>query len=425
MIKAVLALLAVFGVLFALTTFPQSPQAREKALQEKFTEQEIEDGYRLSVQLKLISWAGIFLELGFLLAIAGTGRARWFADRFDRWSGARWWLALLYMGGFCFLALSLLSLPLAIIRLEVLQTWGMSHQALVDWLGDYGKRIGLSAGIGALVLIGWYALMRWLPRLWWAAAAALGSVLAVAFAWLLPIWIDPLFHTFTPLSQYTNPKIKVTDLQQLQTSIPKLAAGAGVPVQEVLVMDASRQGSHTNAYFTGFGATRRIVLYDTLLENHTPAEIEVILAHEIGHWQHRHIAIGLTLGSVALLIGLYLLSCVLRWAINRRPFMLHSPADPAGLPLILLLAFAGSLLTQPVENAISRHFERQADWTALELTRQPEVFIAAERQLARDNKSNLVPNPLAVFWFATHPPAWERIDMAREWEQKHSSVLGP
>ena len=176
-----------------------------------------------------------------------------------------------------------------------------------------------------------------------------------------------------------------------------------------------RQTNHTNAYFTGFGSTRRIVLYDNLLKKHTPAEIESILAHEIGHWRHDHIVKGLLLGTAAALLGFFLLHCVLHWAVGRAPWHLQSIADPAGLPLVLLLISLGSWAAMPVGNAVSRHFERQADQVSLDLARQPAAFIECERKLARDNLGNVAPSPWNVWLFSTHPPTVERIHMAEEW----------
>jgi STE24 endopeptidase len=415
MTKAILALLVIFGVLFFINTFPQSSQARAEALQDRlFTEQEIDDGHRLAVQRKLIAWASTFVTLGFLLTLACTRRARRLADRFERWTGGRGWLTILLMGAFCFLAEGLLRFPFRVLSLENWRAWGMTEQPFADWFVDYAKGQALAAGTGAVLLLGLYLLLRRFPRFWWLPAAALGGLAAVGYAWIMPIWIDPLFNNFTPLSQYARLDEKAR--ADLGASIQKMAGRAGVEVTEVLVTDASRRSSHTNAYFTGFGSTRRIVLYDTLLKNHTLPEVESILGHEIGHWQHNHIVLGLTLGIAAGFVGLLLLSWILRWAVNRRPFLLKSPADPAGWPLVLLLGFLASWLVMPVENTISRTFEKQADWSALELTGQPDVFIAAEQKLARNNKSNLTPNPFSVFWFATHPPTLERIDMARQWK---------
>jgi STE24 endopeptidase len=223
----------------------------------------------------------------------------------------------------------------------------------------------------------------------------------------------------------------------------------------VLVMDASSQGRHTNAYFTGFGSSRRVVLYDTLLKSHSgmhpetaastvgllanPAgggawlaaspvvaarkqgddEIESVVAHELGHWRYNHIVKGIALASAAGLLGFWLLSRVLLWAVRRRPFCLTSPSDPAGLPLLLLLLTLGMWLAMPIQNAISRMFERQADMTALELARKPDAFIAAEERLARDNLSNLAPTPFNVWMFSSHPPPVERIKTAEEWKAQN------
>jgi STE24 endopeptidase len=196
-------------------------------------------------------------------------------------------------------------------------------------------------------------------------------------------------------------------------------------VQDVLVMDASRQGEHTNAYFTGFGPTRRIVLYDTLLKKHSPDEVASILAHELGHWTHHHIVKGICLGMLGTLVGLLLLDRLLRRFMSRAPWRLSSLADPAGLPLILLLAYLGSWLARPAENAVSRYFERQADATSLELAGRPQVFISAEKKLAQDNVGNVAPSPWNIWLFATHPSALERIGMAEDWRSTHDEVSVP
>jgi STE24 endopeptidase len=240
-----------------------------------------------------------------------------------------------------------------------------------------------------------------------------------------------------------------------------MAYRAGVPVNEILVMDASRQGKHTNAYFTGFGSTRRIVLYDTLLKplysvspqsaagvigmagsplpnaptsaaalvvdhhRRVADEIDTILAHEMGHWHHDHIVKGIALAALGAYVGLFAASWLLRRAVGRAPFGLRSPADPAGVPLLLLLSVLGAWLAAPIENKVSRRFESQADMAALQLTDQPEAFIEAEKRLARDNITNVAPTPFSVWLFATHPTAVERIRMAEEWGQQKKQATSP
>lgn len=409
---AALLILAFVG-LFAVTTLPMATEDQQSAAEAEFTKDEIETGRDLTLERKLISWSGTFLTLGMLLILASPRRARNLANLFERWSGQRWWLAVLFMAVFCLLIHRVLLLPVQIISLENWRAWGMTQRDWVSWAEDYLKSLGLTCLIGAGLILVLYTLLRRFPRWWWLPAAGLAGVAAVGFAFILPIWIDPLFNTFTPLAEYEA--LDASKRGQLEHAIRNLAAKANVPIQEVLVKDASRQGSHTNAYFTGFGATRQIVVYDTLLQSHPPAEVVSILAHEIGHWQHHHIVKGIALGMAATTIGLCLLSHVLLWTVQRRPYFLKSPSDPAGFPLILLVSFVASWAIMPIDNAIRRHVEREADWTALELTGRPDVFIDAEKRMARDNKANVVPSPTSVWWFATHPPTLERIDMARAW----------
>ena len=195
---------------------------------------------------------------------------------------------------------------------------------LASWLQDHYLATGVNLVWEAVVLVGLYALLILAPRIWWLIAPLGGGLLGIAYAYLAPIWINPLFNDFTPLQE-----TKWSDeAPRVQVLIDK----AEIPVAEILVMNASRQSNHTNAYFAGFGATRRIVLYDTLLKKHTPDEIESVLAHEIGHWQHDHIAQGLLLGTIAVdlrLLGAGLLFRVR--AVEQPPWHLQSTADPAGL----------------------------------------------------------------------------------------------
>jgi STE24 endopeptidase len=455
-LKAALAAgVLVYLLLFVLTTVPQSPAAEARAA-AYFSPQEIEQGYRYALQRRLFLWGATALQLLFLGLVVFTGFGRKLADfwawvlpapRPDRrFLGFLHWAAgVLIVGAFCFLAVDLLQLPVRLGRLENARAWGMTDRSVASWFADYVKSLAVMGAIGGVVLLGLYVLIRLLPRRWWAVGAGASVALGFFYAFLLPEVINPLFNTFTPL-----------DDPALVRRVRALAARAGEPVETVLVMDASRQGRHTNAYFTGFGPTRRIVLYDNLLRplrTLTPEitaavlgllstatlpgpaaveglleagalvvahrraitdEIESILAHEIGHWHYHHILKGILLGGLGAFFGLYLVSVILRWAVNRAPFALRSPSDPAGIPLLLLLSLLGSWAALPVENLVSRHFERQADEEALRLAGDPRAFIAAERRMARENISNVAPSPFSVWLFATHPPTLERIRMAEE-----------
>ncbi len=379
-------------------------------------------------------WTGAALELGLLVGFVATGAARRLADFYGRWVGAdapgalvdgsRWqrvqartgsllrWLAVLVLIGATYAFLhEMLQFPVNVGRFDYSRAWGMTDRPLGDWLVQYVLAVGVELVGEAIAGVGLYLLLRWFPRTWylWGALGAMTMAFAVAF--LMPIVIAPLFNTFTPLAE--------TRWYALEPSLRRLAHEAGISVSDIYVMDASRQGYHTNAYFSGLGSTQSIVLYDTLLKKHTPQEVESILAHEIGHWKHQHIVQGILLGAIAALVGLIVLDRILRRFRDRPPVCLHALSDPAGLPLVLLLGYLGSWLALPLENAVSRHFERQADMTSLQLAGRPDVFIRAEEKLARDNLSNVAPAPWNVWLFSTHPTALQRIEMAQQWKASH------
>jgi STE24 endopeptidase len=433
LLKTALALIVVaFVLLFILTTFVPPPAAEYAEARRFFSLDEIATGETFGFGRKLFFWASTALELGLLIALVVTGAARRLADTYSHWlrldvvpaavdgsrgrrlrawagSLGRWLVVLLLMGATYAILHELLQFPLSVGRFYYSRAWGMTDRPLGDWLREYALGLGVNL-IGEMVAgVGLYLLLRWFPRTWYLWGAGGGLALAFAVAYLMPIVIAPLFNTFTPIGQ--------TRWYKLEPAIRQLAERAGISVSDIYVMDASRQGHHTNAYFSGLGSTQSIVLYDTLLEKHTPDEVQSILAHEIGHWQHRHIIQGILLGALAGFVGLIVLDRCLRWFRERPPVYLHTLSDPAGVPLVLLLGYLGTWIAMPLENAVSRHFERQADMTSLELAGMPDVFIAAERKLAVDNKSNVVAAPWNVWLFSTHPTALQRIEMARQWQQ--------
>lgn len=403
------AFVAFVGV-FLLVQFGDATASVQEA-SRYFSADVIERGLRYSYERRWFYWGATFVHLVWLALLACTALGRRLTDRLHRLSGGRWLVTVLLVGACYFLAAEVLNLPFALGRFYHLRAWGMTERPVGAWFADHGKNLLVSGLTGGVVLVGLFLLLRWLPRWWWLPATALGGVLAIGYAYVMPVLIDPLFNRFTPLSD--------TPWACIESRVRGLIEEANLPVRDVLVMDASRQSHHTNAYFTGFGATRRIILYDNLLRNHPPDEVLSILAHEIGHWRHDHIAKGLALGLLGALAGFFLLAVTLQVSIGRGKLALSSCHDPAALFLILLLVALGSWLAQPIENAVSRSFERQADQVALELAKQPAAFIQAEKRLAADNLGNVAPLPFSVWMFATHPPAVERIRMAEEWQRGH------
>lgn len=366
-----------------------------------FDEQEIRTGLDYSFELKTIGWASRVVTFLFLIVLALTPLGRRLTKRMVG-QNRSWFVSLLLLLLFLFVVEELLSLPFNFWAFHVRKAWGMTQRSLSDWFGDYVKGLAVSAVFQIVPMIGVYLLIRWKPRSWWVLGGSAAVLLGVGLAFIYPLIIDPIFNTFTPLSQ--------TQWASLEPSVRTLIDQAGLEVGDILVMDASRQGSHSNAYFTGFGSSRRIVLYDNLLKDHTPDEMLSILAHEIGHWRHHHIVKGLTLAALGAFLGCFLLSRILL-ALARGGNGLNSPADPIRLPMVYLLYVLAAWLALPIQNQVSRYFERQADAASLELARKPDAFRDAEIRLCRTNKSNVVPHPVNAWIFATHPTPLERVEL--------------
>jgi Zn-dependent protease with chaperone function len=310
-------------------------------------------------------------------------------------------------------AFEILTLPLGFYAGFVREhAFGLSTQTAGAWLLDRLKSAGISlvlaVPLGSVLALLW----RRYPGRWVFPAWVLGGLAVILLVALAPVVIDPLFNTIRPLQD-----------SALRQRVLALADRAGIAVEQVYEADASRRTKKGNAYFTGLGTTKRIVLYDNLVARSDPEAVELVLAHEMGHWKHAHIwqGIALTLAGMALL--LWCGARVLAWAAERRAFHLAGPADVAGLPLLLLVLFILSLVGLPIQNAVSRHFERQADWASLELTGNSAAFIRAEVDLARSNLADLNPPRPVVWLLYTHPPVAERIRMADAFATDHSPPL--
>ena len=367
-----------------------------------FTAREIARGRAYNRGRYLLALAGLALRLGVLAVLVFAPLSASLQDAALA-VGRRPWLAVLLYAGAVLALLMAARFPLALYGGFLRErAWGLSTQSLAAWLGDYAKGAAL---LGALVLpaaLGLWALLRAAPRGWpWLAGAAT-ALLAVLLTYLAPVTIDPLFHRFRPLGD-----------PALERDVRAMAARAGLPVDQVLEADASRRTAKANAYFTGLGRTKRIVLYDTLLKTASPEEVRTVVAHEMGHWRHHHIWKGLALSAVAAFLAWGIIAWAVRWAAARPAFRLARPTDMAALALMALVLAVLDAATLPLQNAVSRAFEREADRAALELTADPAAFIRGEVTLARSNLSDPAP-PRAIVWLLyTHPPVMERIAAAQ------------
>jgi STE24 endopeptidase len=272
--------------------------------------------------------------------------------------------------------------------------WGLSTQRLDDWLADQAK--GLALGV-ALVAGGWAAtvgLARSWPGGWALVAGGAFAAAVLLLSFVAPVVLEPLFSRFEPL-----------DDGQLSEALLELAERAGVPVREVLVADASRRTTKLNAYVSGLGATRRVVLFDTLLEAADTREVRLVVAHELGHRRNRDVAKLTLLAMVGAALAVAVLWAVLGTRV----------ASPRELPVALLLLLGLQLASLPAGAALSRRLERSADRCSLELTDDVEAFERTHIALARRNLSDLTPPKLAYLALFSHPTAPERLALARTW----------
>lgn len=302
------------------------------------------------------------------------------------------------------LALALLYLPFNFYRGFIVgHQFGLSTQTAPGWFSDWTKGLLIGLVLDGLTWTGLYGLMRWLPRRWPLPAGVLLVLFSVVLVLLQPILITPLFYEVRPLAD-----------AELRTRILALAGRADMQVDAVEVIDASSKTTQVNAYFTGFGGAQRIVLFDTLLRDYTPDQIEVVLAHEMGHWYYHHVLLSILGLGAAGWLGLF----ALQWLLKRtwRWLGLSGPADIAGLPYVLAVLALVSYLTLPFENGISRLAERQADQFALSASQKPQAMVELFEQFAVQNLSLVEPPGWEKILFYTHPPLAERIRMAERWE---------
>jgi STE24 endopeptidase len=301
-------------------------------------------------------------------------------------------------------ALALLYVPFNFYSGFILaRQFGLSVQTAPGWAGDWVKNLLLALAVNVPLWTGFFILMRLMPRRWPIPAGALMVALSAVLILITPVLITPLFYEVRPLDELG-----------LRARVLALAERAGMHVDEVYVLYASAKTTEVNAYFTGFGGARRIVLYDTLLADYTPDQVEVVLAHEMGHWHYQHVLLGLLVTGAAGWIGLF----GLRWLLNRtwRRLGLSGPADVAGLPYIIAVIAIVTTLALPIYNGFSRYAERQADYFSLVVSRKPEVFIELFQKFAVQNLSVVDVPVWEKLVFYTHPPIVERVHMAEMFE---------
>ena len=309
--------------------------------------------------------------------------------------------------GFAFalaILLQVIELPFAFYQGYVLEhRYGLSNQTRRQWARDHFKGIAISIVFAVLGSSMVYATMRWDADWWWAASAAILAIAMIGIVQLAPVLLLPLFFAFKPL-----------DRPSLVDRLLALAARANTQVVGVYEWALSAHTKKANAALAGMGRTRRILLADTLLADYSDDEIAVILAHELSHHVHHDLWRGMALQAVLLVVSFLAAHVALVGLAD--PLALRGMDDPAGMPLLLLVAGVCSFVFMPLANALSRSHERRADRFALDMTNLASAFISAMKRLSQQNLAEERPSRLVQWLFYSHPPIRERIEAARAWE---------
>jgi STE24 endopeptidase len=368
---------------------------------------------------KLQRWLSLsdtLIGFALLVVLLVTG---WTGDLRD-WSyrGAHqyyFFAVFLYVLMFSLIA-KLLNAPLDFLGFRLERRYNLSNQKLRSWLWDEVKGWLLSLVLTTIMAELVYGIIRAAPQRWWIIAWAVFIGLFLLMAQLAPVVLLPIFYKFEPLAN-----------DSLRDRLTRLGERAGTRVRGVYEWKLSEKSNKANAALTGLGATRRIILADTLLQNYSDDEIEAILAHELGHHVHKHILKGILTQVGITFFGFWLINLVLRYVLAKEWFPVLDPRlyDFANLPLIVLVATILGVLLMPALNALSRFHERQADRYAWENTPAVEPFITSMQKLAQQNLAEREPAKWIEFLFHSHPSIGKRVAAAEAWAAKRPvSVSG-
>jgi STE24 endopeptidase len=390
---AVLALTALWVVSGALLWRTEVPRLSLPHLdpREYFPADALEriGDYRRVSRILLL--ASLAVEIAVLLVL--VWKAGWLADRLGELGRGRIRTGVL-VGVAVALSLWVAGLPLAAVSHWWRRRYELSEQGYGGWLRDQAVSLGIQVVLVAIAVAGVMWLAGKLGAAWWLAGGPALVAVAVVFVLAQPLVVQPLFNRFEPLPD-----------RALAGRIQALARQEGVKVDKVLVADASRRTTTANAYVAGIGPTRRVVLYDTMLDGRfTEGEILSVSAHELAHVGRRHLWKGLAWFALLAIPGVFLVA----WVTERRGGL----TEPRLVPLALAVAFAWFLVTQPFQNLVSRRYEAEADWLALTATRDPRSAVALDRRLVLTSLGDPDPPRWVTYWLGTHPPAIERIAMA-------------
>lgn len=396
------AALVVYALVVIPWHRPPAPRADQLAALEEFPADQLARARAFHSALRPGGYGSMAAGLAVALLLGLTPLGARLVTLAGRPFGDHWVARAVLGGLLVVLVAEVVTLPFAAWRHRVVVDYGISTQSWGGWVVDLLKSYAVGAVLGALVLLGFYTVTRLTPQWWWAWGAAGAALLVVLLSFVLPVVVEPIFNRFTPMAD-----------GPLRTQLLRLAERDGVPVRDVLVADASRRTKAVNAYVSGFGPTRRIVVYDTMLTEATPDEVVSVTAHELGHAKRNDVLIGTimgALGSAAAVVALYLLGS-LGWLL--RLAGADAMGEPRAIALLLALVTLAGLVGGPAQALVTRRLEARADEHALDLTGDPATFEAMQRRLGTVNLADPDPPAWEYAISATHPSTVERMAAAR------------
>lgn len=353
-------------------------------------------------------WLGLadfVIGFGLLIVLLATGWTDKLRDIAERGASQNYALAVFFYVLMLMLIGKAIGSPLDYYGFRLEHRYNLSNQRLGSWLWDECKGLLLGLIMATIVVEVLYMVIRQTPQHWWLVAWAVFLGLMVLLAQLAPVVLFPIFYKFEPLEN-----------EELKRRLIVLSERAGTRVRGVYKWHLSEKSKKANAALTGLGATRRIILADTLLDNYSDDEIEAVLAHELGHHVHRHILKSIFVQAGITLFGFWLANEVLRYAVDRRN-MFETLSDFANLPLLILVSTALSFLLMPALNAYSRFNERQADRYCFESVDKVEPFISSMNKLAEQNLAEKTPARWVEWLLHSHPAIVRRVAAAEAWEK--------
>lgn len=364
--------------------------------QEVFTTAQLTRADRYSSLQRPLAWASLGLTLLVTLVLGLTPLGARLLRRIPGW----WWVRVAVGSGLLLLVTTLIALPFSLRMRAHDLDYGLTRQPFGSWAQDQVTSFAVGWVFAALPLVLVVGTARVSPRRWPLWTALAGMLLTVAASFVYPVVVEPLFNRFTPLA--AGP---------LRDQILHLAEVEHVHVSDVLVADASRRTTTLNAYVSGFGSTRRVVVYDNLLHGTPRRETLVVVAHELGHARHGDVVLGTALAALGVVVGAGLLGLVIG-PLSRRTGV-GGAADPAAVALLTALITSGTLLAAPVQNTISRAIEARADRASLSATHDPQAFDRLQERLAATSVADPTPPAWSQLWFGSHPTALQRIGIER------------